>query len=123
MFEVSKTFRFEAGHELSFHDGKCVSPHGHSYAVTITVRSSTLVSSGPKQQMVLDFQEISHIVTPMIEEFFDHKYLNETLKTESPTAEFIAKWIYDYVKKRIPQLYKVSVSETEKTTAAYFEEK
>jgi 6-pyruvoyltetrahydropterin/6-carboxytetrahydropterin synthase len=70
--------------------------------------------------MVMDFQEISSIVKPMIEKYFDHQWINETLDTESPTAERIAQWIYEYLKAQIPQLYKVSVSETESCTASYF---
>jgi 6-pyruvoyltetrahydropterin/6-carboxytetrahydropterin synthase len=121
MFELEKAFRFEAGHTLVHHDGKCSSPHGHSYVLRIMLRSEELILKGPKQSMVKDFQEISDIVKPMVESYFDHKWLNETLQTESPTAERIAHWIYEYLKPKIPQLYKVSVSETESSSASYFE--
>lgn len=121
MFEVEKTFRFEAGHTLMQHNGKCRFPHGHSYVLRVVLRSQTLVSRGPKQAMVEDFQAISDIVKPMIEEYLDHKWLNDTLKTKSPTAEFTAKWIFHFLKPRIPKLYKVYVSETESSMASYSE--
>jgi 6-pyruvoyltetrahydropterin/6-carboxytetrahydropterin synthase len=121
MFELEKQFRFEAGHTLVHHDGLCSSPHGHSYVVRIFLRSSDLIKKGPKQMMVVDFQDISSIVKPMIETYFDHKWLNETLQTESPTAESIAYWIYTYLRPKIQQLYKVSISETECSSASYCE--
>ncbi len=120
MFELEKLFRFEAGHTLVHHDGKCAYPHGHSYVIRILLRSSDLSTDGAKRSMVLDFQDISNIVKPMIEKYFDHKWLNETLQTESPTAERIAQWIYEYLKPKIRELYKVTVSETESSSAAYF---
>jgi 6-pyruvoyltetrahydropterin/6-carboxytetrahydropterin synthase len=120
MFEIEKKFRFEAGHTLLHHDGKCSSPHGHSYVLTIVLRSQSLISDGPKQSMVRDFQEISDVVKPMIDQYFDHKWLNETLSLDSPTAERIAEWIFKYVQPKIPQLYKVSVRETESSSASFW---
>jgi 6-pyruvoyltetrahydropterin/6-carboxytetrahydropterin synthase len=121
MFEVEKTFSFEAGHALSFHDGKCVKPHGHSYSISVVVRKKELQTKGPKSGMVMDFHDISNVVKPMIEKYFDHCWLNESLKTESPTAEFIAKWIFEYLKPHIDGLWSVSVSETKNSKATYFE--
>jgi 6-pyruvoyltetrahydropterin/6-carboxytetrahydropterin synthase len=122
MFELEKSFHFEAGHRLHHHDGKCATPHGHSYLLKISLRSKSLIPTGPKQSMVFDFQEISSIVKPMIEAFFDHKWLNETLVTESPTAEYLVKWIFEHLKPQMPLLYKVTLSETESSSASYFEE-
>ncbi len=80
MFELEKTFHFEAGHVLKQHDGRCREPHGHSYSVTVHVRSENLISHGPKTNMVMDFSDITSLVKPMIDEYFEHKWLNETLK-------------------------------------------
>jgi 6-pyruvoyltetrahydropterin/6-carboxytetrahydropterin synthase len=120
MYELEKTFRFEAGHTLPYHDGKCASLHGHSYSLTIILRSPTLVSSGPKQNMVADFNEISNVVKPMIEAYFDHHWLNDTLSLSSPTAEIIANWVFDFLKPKLPNLYKVVVAETDTARASYF---
>lgn len=120
MFEIEKLFRFEAGHTLVHHDGKCSSPHGHSYVVRIVLRSADLIEEGPKQAMVRDFQDVQSSVKPMIEKYFDHKWLNDSLQLDSPTSEQIAKWIYDYLKPTVPKLYKVVVSETESSSASYF---
>ena len=119
MFELEKTFHFEAGHVLVHHKGKCSMPHGHSYILTIQVRSNSLEKSGPKTNMVMDFDDISSQVKPMIFEYLDHKWLNDSLQSDSPTAEFIAKWIYDHLEAKIPGLYAVSLNETASSKVVY----
>jgi 6-pyruvoyltetrahydropterin/6-carboxytetrahydropterin synthase len=119
MYEIEKTFSFEAGHVLQYHDGICGNPHGHSYRVTIKIRAETLVASGPKKNMVIDFADISAIVHPMIKKFLDHCWLNDTLNTDSPTAEFIAKWIYEYLKNKLPGLYAITLQETDSSKVTY----
>ena len=120
MFEIEKQFTFEAGHTLSFHDGKCAFPHGHSYQLTVVLRSEQLQRTGSSLGMVVDFQQIALVVLPMIEEYFDHKWLNETLRTDSPTAEVMAQWIFEYLRPKLSGLYKVTVAETATARASYF---
>lgn len=71
--------------------------------------------------MVMDFYDIGQIVKPMLKDFFDHQWINETLETDSPTVEFMAKWIYDHLKPQIPLLTKVTLYETQTSWASYFE--
>lgn len=120
MFEIEKTYTFEAGHVLKNHDGKCSHLHGHSYILKVVLRSESLIDQGPKTNMVIDFSDIGKIIKPMILEYFDHRFINDTLKTDSPTAEFIAKWIYDYVKPKLSLLYSVTVYETATSRATYY---
>lgn len=119
MFELEKSFSFEAGHVLPLHDGKCREPHGHSYSLTIHIRSDKLIQSGPKTNMVIDFTDINIIVRPMIEKFLDHKWLNDSLQCEAPTVEFIAVWIYNYLKPLLPNLYAISIYETATSRVFY----
>jgi len=119
MFEIEKSFSFEAGHFLAHHDGACRRLHGHSYRMTVRLCADTLITGGSETNMVMDYQLLSGIVEPMIREFLDHVVLNETLQTDSPTAEFIAKWVYDWLKPKIPPLSSVTISETAKTAATY----
>lgn len=119
MFELEKKFTFEAGHVLKHHDGKCSHPHGHSYMLLVHLRSENLIQSGSKKNMVIDFQDISAIVKPMIKEYFDHKWINDTLNTDSPTAEFIAKWIFDYLEPHLNGLYAVTLYETATSKVSY----
>ncbi len=119
MFTLEKRFTFEAGHQLHHHKGKCNHPHGHSYILIISIRSSTISSSGSDKNMVIDFTEIKNIVLPMIKTYFDHKWLNDTLDTDSPTAEFIAQWIYNHLKPDFSLLWKVTLYETATSWVSY----
>ena len=121
MFEIKKSFHFEAGHSLEHHDGKCRTPHGHSYQIEVVLQADCLIKDGPEKNMVTDFGRVSAEVKPMIENFFDHKWLNETLETDSPTAEFIAQWIFDHLKNVLPNLNSVTVAETGSARAKYWE--
>ena len=122
IFEVEKTFTFEAGHVLTHHDGLCARPHGHSYTLKVAVRGTSLTEHGPKQGMIVDFHQISLVVRQMLQDHFDHHWLNETLQTESPTAEIIARWIFDYLQPKLPGLDRVSVGETASSTVSYINE-
>jgi 6-pyruvoyltetrahydropterin/6-carboxytetrahydropterin synthase len=119
MFEIEKTFRFEAGHVLTHHDGKCRRPHGHSYVLTVHLRTEQLISKGPKTNMLIDFTDIGTIVKPMIEQYFDHHWLNDTLECDSTTVEFIAKWIFDYLDPHLPGLHAISLYETASARVIY----
>lgn len=119
MFTLRKKFRFEAGHSLPHHDGKCRHPHGHSYVLEVEVQSPTIQEKGPKKGMVMDFGDISSVVKPMIEEYFDHKWLNDTLNTDMTTAEYIAQWIFLHLQPIIPLLSTVTVYETADSSATY----
>lgn len=121
MYEVTKKFTFEAGHQLIHHDGKCRHPHGHSYNLEVTLRSSTLVSEGPKTNMVIDFSDISSTVKKMIRDYLDHHWVNDTLKTDSPTAEFMAKWIFHHLKPQLPGLWQITLYETATSKVCYRE--
>ncbi len=119
MFTLKKTFKFEAAHVLIHHDGKCARPHGHSYECTLTFKGWTLQKDGPKQNMLIDFQDISAVVKPMINNYFDHYDLNKTLAHDSPTSEFIAKWIFDYLFPKLPLLTAVKLKETASSSVTY----
>lgn len=118
-FELCKEYAFEAAHCLEKHDGQCAHLHGHSYILRVHIKSPSLQSSGPKTNMVMDFADIDLVVRPMIKDFLDHRYLNDTLQENSPTAEFIARWIYLHLEPVLPDLYAVSLSETRSSWVRY----
>ncbi len=62
--------------------------------------------------MLMDYADLKKVMNPIVEEYLDHHYLNETLPLESPTSEAIAKWIYDQLKPDLPLLDSVTVNET-----------
>jgi 6-pyruvoyltetrahydropterin/6-carboxytetrahydropterin synthase len=60
--------------------------------------------------MIVDFDEISARVRPLVVERLDHSSLNDVLP--NPTAEHIALWIWDTLAKELPQLDEIVVWET-----------
>ena len=92
---IYKEFRFEAAHKLPQHDGKCSRLHGHSWVGRVYVKGDKLIQNGSKQGMIIDYGDIKKYLQPLLDNFLDHYYLNETLGIESPTCELVAKWIYE----------------------------
>lgn len=87
---ATRSFTFEAAHQLPWHPGKCRRLHGHSYRLEVTVE-------GPidDQGIVVDFSDIRRVVEREVIDRFDHQYLNDLL--ENPTAELIAHEIWKSV--------------------------
>jgi 6-pyruvoyltetrahydropterin/6-carboxytetrahydropterin synthase len=84
---VSRTFHFEAAHQLPWHEGKCRYLHGHSYRLQVTVAGPV----GPNG-IVIDFADLRAVVEREVIDRFDHRYLNDLM--DNPTAELIAEQIY-----------------------------
>lgn len=81
---VTKSFTFEAAHQLPWHSGACQRLHGHGYRLEVTVE-------GPLNEhgIVTDFADVSAVVEREVIARFDHQYLNELL--DNPTAELLAQ--------------------------------
>lgn len=97
-FKLTKTFRFEASHQLPNHDGKCARLHGHSWVGAVVVSGSTLKQLGPKAGMLIDYSELKKIVEPIVSGKLDHWHLNDSLGLEAPTSEVIARWLFNELK-------------------------
>lgn len=115
MYKISKQFAFSASHILSGlpQEHPCARLHGHNYIVTLHLKSETLDDVG----FVKDYRSLS-VAKEYIDTNLDHRHLNDILNF-NPTAENIAKHLFDLFKQIIPELYAVEVSETPKTTAVY----
>lgn len=119
-FELRKSFAFEASHVLTGHNGKCARLHGHSYILTLVLRGARLQRRGPQSNMLADFCDISAAAKKVIASHLDHHHLNDTLQTESPTAEFIARWIYRALAPALgPRLVEVELRETATAVVLY----
>jgi 6-pyruvoyltetrahydropterin/6-carboxytetrahydropterin synthase len=121
MFRLEKRFAFEAAHRLDHHDGKCARLHGHSFVAVVRVKGPSLHASGPKTGMLLDYGDISAAVKPIVDEFLDHHFLNETLGMDSPTSERIAEWLYGRLLPVLPGLNAVTICETCTSEATFNE--
>jgi 6-pyruvoyltetrahydropterin/6-carboxytetrahydropterin synthase len=60
----------------------------------------------------MDYADISALVSPLVERYLDHHYLNDTLGIENPTSEEIARWIYYQLAPKLSGLVAVQVDET-----------
>jgi 6-pyruvoyltetrahydropterin/6-carboxytetrahydropterin synthase len=84
---ITRSFDFEAAHELPWHPGKCQRLHGHNYRFEVTVE-------GPLDErgVVLDFDDLKRVVTAEVLDRYDHRYLNDFF--DNPTAELVAQDVW-----------------------------
>jgi 6-pyruvoyltetrahydropterin/6-carboxytetrahydropterin synthase len=117
---IYKEFRFEAAHRLPAYAGKCHRLHGHSWVGRVYVQGTALIQSGSQQGMIMDYAEIANYLHPLIEQFLDHHYLNESTGIENPTSEAIAQWVFEKLQKAgLPGLHSVEIRETCTSGARY----
>ena len=156
-YEITKRFKFEAGHRVwkqNLLSGKgskfmgkeippnpCLNIHGHSYKVEITVGSDKL----NEQEMVIDFYHIKAALKDLIDNQLDHSFIIDkndplyptfkehfgflklTVVDFCPTAEALAKYIYDFLTEKLKEaelldeikVVKVVIWETETGKAEY----
>jgi 6-pyruvoyltetrahydropterin/6-carboxytetrahydropterin synthase len=114
--KLTKTFDFEAAHWLPcFPDGhKCRRMHGHSFHVDVIVEGEV----DPARSYLIDYGDIKTAIEPVRNQL-DHYLLNEIAGLENPTAEMLAKWIYDRLKPALPLLTTIIVRETCTSAAEY----
>lgn len=92
---LTKSFHFEAAHHLPGHQGKCARLHGHSYRLEVTLRGPIKDVAGQSDYgMVMDFSDLTRIVSESVIEHLDHRDLNVVTKIHT-TAENLAHWIWD----------------------------
>lgn len=96
----SQNYASEA-HLLPSHDGKCARLHGHSWRMDVTFAGGVLEPSGPKSGMLLDYSEVKGLVEPIVEQYLDHHYLNETTKLTNPTSEELARWVHRLIVQKL----------------------
>ncbi len=134
MFRVTKEIDFCYGHRLLNYDGKCKHLHGHNGKAVIVLEGTQLDHRG----MVVDFSDIKKHVAGWIDANLDHRMiLHEAdpivpilqdmgepmfLVSENPTAESIAKLIYDFAKSHRLPVKEVSLWETFNSYATYRED-
>jgi 6-pyruvoyltetrahydropterin/6-carboxytetrahydropterin synthase len=131
MFTVSREIDFCYGHRLMGYAGKCRHLHGHNGRVRIVLETSGLDTHG----MVLDFSEIKRVLNRWIDDNLDHRMLLERtdpavaalqdlgepmfLMDVSPTAENIARLIFDAAREQGFPVVEVRLWETPHCSAAY----
>jgi 6-pyruvoyltetrahydropterin/6-carboxytetrahydropterin synthase len=113
---LSKTFDFEAAHDLpTFPEGhKCRRLHGHSFRFDVVVEGEV----DPAMGYLIDYGDIKKAAAPIARQL-DHYYLNQIEGLENPTSEVLARWIWDRLKPALPMLSAIIVYETCTTACEY----
>ena len=130
--KIAKEFRWEMGHRLQCHKGKCYNLHGHSYKLIVEF-SGGITEEG----MVLDYFDVKEIIAPLVDEL-DHAVIISSKDLElkeaiqklnsahvivdfESTAENLCHYFLNKIKaeKLPPNItkIKVRVCETENTYA------
>ncbi len=131
MYSVVKRIEFCYGHRLVDYEGVCRHPHGHNAVAEIEIRAEALDDSA----MVRDFGEIKRVVEAWVKRELDHKMilrrddpLVEALHAlgepvyvvdVNPTAECIARLLYEQVRDAGLPVARVTLWETPSSRATY----
>jgi len=131
MYSVTREITFCYGHRLLDYNGKCRFLHGHNGKAVITLEADSLDPLG----MVMDFSRLKKVVGGWIDENLDHRMLLHkddpvlpTLRQQgepvfvldvNPTAENIAKLIFDVTAEQGFPVVEVKLWETESCFACY----
>jgi 6-pyruvoyltetrahydropterin/6-carboxytetrahydropterin synthase len=117
----TRRFTFAAGHHYRVDAwsasenervfGRLTVPHGHNYAVDVTVRGPV----DPETGMVIDLAELKRVVGEVVIERFDHADLNADplFRGRVPTTENLALAIWELVASKLgtERLWQVRVWE------------
>ena len=132
MFEVRVEADFAAAHFLQDYHGKCENLHGHNYKVYAHAKGNELDAGG----MLLDFGVLKNSLRNVCK-ILDHINLNDlqengkSVFNQNPSAERIAKFIFEKVKEDLSNsgwkthaeyLFAVDVFETPTSRARYYQD-
>ena len=131
MYSVTKRIEFCYGHRLLDYEGVCRHPHGHNGVAEIEIHTGALDS----RNMVVDFSEIRRIVKGWIDQELDHKMILRRddplvkamqdlgepiyLLDSNPTAERIARLIFEVSRDHGLPVTRVTLWETPTSWATY----
>ena len=91
-FELSKSFRFEAAHQLggTMLGESSQTIHGHSFRAVVVAQGQLDHTTG----MVVDLGLLTAHITE-VQSSLDHRLLNAILDLGAPTLENLLRYIYD----------------------------
>ena len=131
MFRVSREIDFCYGHRLLNHQGKCRHLHGHNGKAVVTLEATSLDDRG----MVLDFGDIKDVLAGWIDKNLDHRMILSCedpavqvlqqlgeplfLMDTDPTAENLAKLIFDLATRHGFPVVEVRLWESPRCYATY----
>lgn len=118
MFEICVEHTFAAGHALRNYYGKCENVHGHNYRVQVAIEGPDVDENG----LLYDFADLKKRLRASTE-YLDHQFINDLKPFDevNPSAENIAKFIFDDIQKSLNTAFLsyVKVWETPTSFAIY----
>src|SRR4051794_17284173 len=131
MYRVTREIAFCYGHRLLDYEGKCRHLHGHNGRAVISLEARELDAKG----MLVDFSEIKRQVQRWIDENLDHNMIlcrkdpllpllqergeRVFVMDQNPTAENIARLIFEHAIKEGLPVVEVLLWETDNCHASY----
>jgi 6-pyruvoyltetrahydropterin/6-carboxytetrahydropterin synthase len=106
---LTKSFSFDSAHWLpTFPEGhKCRRLHGHTFNIDVIVAGPV----DPDKGYLIDFGELKRLIEPLKQQL-DHRLLNDIDGLDNPTAENLARWIWQRLEDDLPILDTIIVRET-----------
>lgn len=94
MWELTKSFRFEAAHALpgTTYGAASEEIHGHSFRAEVAIRGT----QNPDNGMVVDLGVLEQSLAD-VQRALDHKLLNNVDQLGQPTLENLSRYIWDRV--------------------------
>ena len=122
---IRRYIETDTGHRVPNHKSKCKHLHGHRYRFEAEIEGDVVQTSGVSEEgMLMDFSDISAILTEHVHDVLDHAFVvyegdtdarkacdamgpehRTVVVTFIPTAENLAKWAYDAVNPHIKSVY------------------
>lgn len=131
MFTITREIQFSYGHRILGHKGKCAHLHGHNGKILIELSATKLDKLG----MVEDFYVVKQKIGVWIDRELDHRMILSVkdplvsvlrkhgepvvATQENPTAEVIAKLIFQEAKRQKLPVSKVTLWESDHCAAEY----
>ena len=140
---ITRSISIDMGHRLPNYKGRCWHPHGHRYTIEVGVNDKVSHAKGKHEEgMVIDFAYLKEVLLKQVDEPLDHAFMihhedpwiahfkamqkdgaKVVVVDFMPTAENIAKFIYEKMKKELMKrkiaLHQVTVCETPNCSATY----
>ena len=143
--EVVKIIQWDMGHRVMNHRSICKGLHGHRYKAEISIKGNMVDIKGVSEEgMVIDFSDIKKVALSLIHSKLDHAFMvwdkdqemidffnsskghKPVIVPFTPTAENVAKYIFDILSPKIIDTYanglhlsSVKVWETPTSYAVY----
>lgn len=125
MIHIRRWVETDTGHRVPNHRSKCSHMHGHRYRWEAELAGDVVEVSGASEEgMLMDFGDVSKILTEVIHDVVDHAFLVYSGDSDArsalqmmgenhrtvifdfiPTAENLAKWAFEQVEPHIKSSY------------------